>query len=87
MYLSESLEGAALAWAFFRFGCGMRHSIWKATQLVHGTPRFAASQRTCRSRCEHPHHKRNTKHEGRVDLRLQWAEGIRTLRAWHVWKR
>lgn len=69
MYLSESLDGAALACAFFRFGCGMRHSIWKATQLVHGTPRFAASQRTCRSRCEHPHHEGSTKHEAWVDLR------------------
>lgn len=27
----------------------MRHSIWKATQLVHGTPRLAASQRTFRA--------------------------------------
>jgi len=27
----------------------MRHSIWKATQLVHGTPRLAASQRTLRA--------------------------------------
>jgi hypothetical protein len=46
MYLSESLL-CALVCTFFRFGVGMRHSIWKAVQLVHGTPRLAASQRTC----------------------------------------
>lgn len=42
--LSESL---ALPWAFFRLGAGIRHSMLKATQFVHGTPRLAASQRTC----------------------------------------
>lgn len=42
--LSESL---ALPWAFFRLGGGIRHSMLKATQFVHGTPRLAASQRTC----------------------------------------
>jgi hypothetical protein len=47
MYLSESLVCAPLFCAFFRLGVGMRHSIEKATQLVHGTPRLAASQRTC----------------------------------------
>lgn len=47
-YLSESLFPwlPAVFWAFFRLGVGMRHSIWKATQLVQGTPRLAASHRT-----------------------------------------
>lgn len=31
---------------FFLFGVGILHSIWKATQLVQGMPREAASQRT-----------------------------------------
>lgn len=31
---------------FLRFGVGILHSIEKATQLVQGTPRLAASQRT-----------------------------------------
>lgn len=35
-----------LVWFFLRFGVGILHSIEKATQLVHGTPRLAASQRT-----------------------------------------
>ncbi len=44
-HLSESL---ALAWAVrLRLGGGILHSIEKATQLVHGTPRLAASHRTC----------------------------------------
>ncbi len=34
------------AWLFLRFGVGILHSIEKATQLVQGTPRLAASQRT-----------------------------------------
>jgi hypothetical protein len=41
--LSPSL---GLAWVFFRFGVGMRHSMEKAVQFVQGTPRLAASQRT-----------------------------------------
>jgi len=45
-YLSESLAWEALC-GFLRLGVGIRHSIWKATQLVQGTPRLAASQRTC----------------------------------------
>ena len=32
---------------FFLFGAGILHSMEKATQFVHGTPRLAASQRTC----------------------------------------
>jgi hypothetical protein len=31
---------------FFRLGDGILHSMLKATQLVQGTPRLAASQRT-----------------------------------------
>lgn len=31
---------------FLRFGEGIRHSMPKAVQLVHGTPKLAASQRT-----------------------------------------
>jgi hypothetical protein len=45
IYLSESLVVEAV-WVFFLFGVGILHSIWKATQLVQGTPREAASQRT-----------------------------------------
>ena len=45
MYLSESLVVEAV-WVFFLFGVGILHSIWNATQLVQGTPREAASQRT-----------------------------------------
>lgn len=47
-YLSESLLFwlDAVPCVFLRLGDGMRHSIWKATQLVHGTPRLAASHRT-----------------------------------------
>jgi hypothetical protein len=37
---------AAAACVFFRFGVGILHSMEKATQFVHGTPRLAASQRT-----------------------------------------
>lgn len=43
-YLSDSRP--LLAWFFFRFGAGILHSMANATQLVHGTPRLAASQRT-----------------------------------------
>lgn len=45
-YLSESFACDPPAAAFFLFGVGMRHSMEKATQLVQGTPRLAASQRT-----------------------------------------
>lgn len=45
MYLSESLVVEAV-WVFFLLGVGILHSIWKATQLVQGMPREAASQRT-----------------------------------------
>lgn len=41
------LSSLALFWVFLRFGVGILHSIEKATQLVQGTPRLAASQRTC----------------------------------------
>jgi len=53
VYLSESLDSSTAFWAFLRFGVGMRHSIWKATQFVHGTPKLAASQRTCNGWCEY----------------------------------
>jgi hypothetical protein len=43
-YLSASLVRAAPV--FLRFGWGMRHSMEKAVQLVHGMPSEAASQRT-----------------------------------------
>lgn len=44
-YLSESFAFPAVV--FFRFGAGILHSIEKATQFVHGTPKLAASHRTC----------------------------------------
>lgn len=40
------LSSLSLFGFFFRFGVGILHSIPKATQLVHGTPRLAASHRT-----------------------------------------
>lgn len=42
-YLSDSFFPDV----FLRFGVGILQSIEKATQLVHGTPRLAASHRTC----------------------------------------
>ena len=51
-YLSESFGPAAVLCGFLRFGWGMRHSIEKATQFVQGTPRLAASHRTCWGSCE-----------------------------------
>jgi hypothetical protein len=45
-YLSTSLVAREVV-VFLRFGAGMRHSIEKAVQLVHGMPNEAASQRTC----------------------------------------
>jgi hypothetical protein len=43
-YLSASLVLAVCV--FFRLGWGMRHSMPKAVQLVHGIPNEAASHRT-----------------------------------------
>jgi hypothetical protein len=43
-YLSTSLVREVVV--FLRLGAGMRHSIEKAVQFVHGMPREAASQRT-----------------------------------------
>lgn len=45
MYLSESLA-AVVVEAFFLLGLGILHSIWKATQFVHGMPKEAASHLT-----------------------------------------
>lgn len=45
LYLSESLVVEAV-WVFFLLGWGILHSIWKATQLVHGMPNEAASHLT-----------------------------------------
>jgi hypothetical protein len=52
-YLSTSRARDVVV--FLRFGAGMRHSIEKAVQLVHGMPREAASQRTYAAvrRCFH----------------------------------
>lgn len=43
------LDSFCLEDVFFRLGEGILHSILKATQLVQGTPRLAASQRTFRA--------------------------------------
>ena len=40
------LSSLALVEFFLRLGVGILHSMEKATQLVQGTPRLAASQRT-----------------------------------------
>jgi hypothetical protein len=53
-YLSESLAFPAAVDVFFRFGVGILHSIEKATQLVHGTPKLAASHRTYVLSTTHP---------------------------------
>lgn len=45
-YLSDSF----LPDVFFLLGVGILQSIEKATQLVQGTPRLAASHRTCKNR-------------------------------------
>lgn len=50
--LSYRVSSLALEEFFFRFGDGILHSIEKATQLVQGTPRLAASQRTWSGRIE-----------------------------------
>lgn len=44
-YLSTSFARDVVV--FLRLGAGMRHSMEKALQLVHGMPSEAASQRTC----------------------------------------
>lgn len=44
--VTDLSESFCLLPVFFLFGLGILHSILKATQLVHGTPRLAASQRT-----------------------------------------
>lgn len=41
-----NLSDSFLPDVFLRLGVGILHSIWKATQFVHGTPRLAASHRT-----------------------------------------
>lgn len=46
LHLSESLAFAPMVPALFLLGVGILHSMLKATQLVHGTPRLAASHRT-----------------------------------------
>ena len=55
-HLSESFDFDC---AFFLFGAGILHSMENATQLVHGTPRLAASQRTCVAM--HQHHRRRSR--------------------------
>ena len=58
---------------FLRLGTGILHSIEKATQFVHGTPREAASHRTCR---------RVISQKGTAPVAL--VASFRTFRAWHV---
>lgn len=89
-YLSESLEGAVVvlcAAVFLRLGVGMRHSMEKATQLVQGTPRLAASQRTYNGHDVSIHVRSKTQIRG---LAIGWEalfdRGRRTLRAWQVYK-
>ena len=59
---------------FLRLGTGILHSIEKATQFVHGTPREAASHRTCR---------RVISQKGTAPVAL--VASFRTFRAWHVY--
>ena len=47
--VTYTLPSFDLNWFFFLFGVGILHSIEKATQLVQGTPRLAASHRTYQS--------------------------------------
>lgn len=88
-HLSESLDCVeAATCAFLRLGVGMRHSIENATQLVHGTPRLAASQRTYIRRCEHACHDSRGLEMPRWGWkcwgRCHLEENIRTFRAWQV---
>lgn len=52
-YLSASLVREVVV--FLRLGAGMRHSMEKAVQLVHGMPSEAASHRTCEAVRRWPH--------------------------------
>jgi hypothetical protein len=49
------LDSFCLDEVFLRLGEGILHSMLKATQLVQGTPRLAASQRTCETRQKRVH--------------------------------
>jgi hypothetical protein len=66
-----------LVWFFLRFGVGILHSIEKATQLVQGTPKLAASQRTCSRRfmVSNVH----------LQISAMTAEDTLTFRAWQVY--
>jgi len=44
--MAHLFDSFCLEDVFFRLGDGILHSMLKATQLVQGTPRLAASQRT-----------------------------------------
>jgi hypothetical protein len=66
-----------LVWFFLRFGVGILHSMEKATQLVQGTPKLAASQRTCSRRfmVSNVH----------LQISAMTAEDKLTFRAWQVY--
>lgn len=89
-HLSESF--AALACVFFLLGCGILQSIEKATQFVHGTPRLAASHRTCEfvnivSSYEDVLDSCSCAIVFASGWRYKEKVSIRTFRAWHVcWK-
>ena len=72
-----SLESLGLEF-FLRLGVGILHSIEKATQLVHGTPRLAASQRTCSVATG----VRQRMRPGKATI---IGEGRLTFRAWQVY--
>jgi hypothetical protein len=67
-YLCESCVFTVAV--FLRLGAGMRHSMEKAVQFVQGTPRLAASQRTCRRQ--------------RTLAERRRAQQSLTLRAWQA---
>ena len=61
---------------FLRFGLGILHSMPKAVQFVHGTPKLAASHRTCR--------RQNRTVRSPSIHRARRGIAICTFRAWHV---
>ena len=76
--MSSHLSVSFFPPVFFRLGAGILHSIEKATQLVHGTPKLAASQRTWESiLCESGI--RTNLHMIEVMLYLSCVAGLRDL--------
>jgi hypothetical protein len=72
------LDSFCLDEVFLRFGEGILHSMLKATQLVQGTPRLAASQRTWETRQKGVHGRRGVSCSGGP-----FARGMSVVRGQH----